>query len=505
LNYLVKHWRGELSLGMAFGVNVFLFNIALGIVDNYLNLHLPTEHPIILARTFIGTTIFRLLMVYPWQIIGLWRTCNRYIAEGKNSGGAKVLKGIIVFGFLASIGTINQYWLVLKDNFHLGFHFEDEFADYKISLTKDRKLLYLKGGMGFGVSDSIEKKLEATPNIEGIILDSRGGRVYEGRELAKLINRFKLNTYSLKGCYSACAISFIAGKRRFLSSEANLAFHKYQQFGSMDVDMKAEQEKDLLYFRQVGVKEEFLNRLYETSASDLWYPTVDQLLAGNVIHDVVNTSDLTPVNYPVRTKEILGKVLAGSPAYQTIRKHEPEVYRKLIVNFNDAIEKGASLVEVQRVGMNSLSSIVMRSVIKAQDDTIIEFIKLLIIMLKEANNKDPIVCMKLGYPEQYGAISYSDNISSKVSEQYLQLFNRILIESYEKRTISINAKSAENVVANVFPQLDENALAYMELKNLQNKNDYRMHCKVIIDLYSIIVTNKKREAANALRYLFSQS
>jgi hypothetical protein len=30
INYIVKHWRGELSLGMAFGVNVLLLNFTLG-------------------------------------------------------------------------------------------------------------------------------------------------------------------------------------------------------------------------------------------------------------------------------------------------------------------------------------------------------------------------------------------------------------------------------------------------------------------------------------------
>ena len=29
MNYIGKHWRGELSLGMAFGVNMFLVGIAL--------------------------------------------------------------------------------------------------------------------------------------------------------------------------------------------------------------------------------------------------------------------------------------------------------------------------------------------------------------------------------------------------------------------------------------------------------------------------------------------
>ena len=85
----------------------------------------------------------------------------------------------------------------------------------------------------------------------------------------------------------------------------------------------------------------------------------------------------------------------------------------------------------------------------------------------------------------------------------LKLFNKVLVEAYTGNKISINAESAENIMAGVYPHL-ENKIKYMELKNLQNKNDYRIHCETIIDTYSMIMTNEKKDAANTLRYLFSQ-
>jgi hypothetical protein len=503
MNYIGKHWRGELSLGMAFGVNVFLLNIALALIDSLITFNFPTENPITISRYVITSTTVSLLIIYPWQFVGLWRACNRSIANKKNPVGARIIKGLVVFGIFSSISMLSKNWIILKDNFHLGFQLEDEFADYKINLIKNGKLIHLEGGFGFGVSKSVQDKLETASNIEGIVLDSRGGRIYEGRELAKIINKNNLNTYSLKGCYSACAISFVAGKRRFLGSGANIGFHKYEPFGTSGVDMTEEQEKDLSYFRQAGVKKSFLERLYKTSNKDLWYPTVDQLLDGNVIHEVVNTSDLIPLKYPPKVKKIIDELLNNHSAYKTIRKYEPEIHRKLVVKIQNAVEKGASQNELQMIGKNVLSNLATRSMFKAQDDTIVEFVKTLLAMLREANNKDPIICMKMSYPEQYGSVLYSEQLSGKASEKMLKLFNKVLVEGYTGNKISINAESAENIMASVYPHL-ENKVKYMELKNLQNKNDYRIHCETIIDTYSMIMTNEKKDAANTLRYLFSQ-
>ena len=207
------------------------------------------------------------------------------------------------------IGTLlnlNSYWPTYKSCFRLAF-VKDESESYTLKLEKNDTLIHLQGGLSFGVSKEVSKILKKNPRIEGIILDSIGGRIYEGRELAKLISAYGLDTYSLKGCYSAATIAFIAGENRFLGMEANLGYHQYQMdYEGLDayVDMEEEQAKDLLLFQQQGVKSEFIERLFETSHDDLWYPTVDEMLDAGVIHGIVNPSDLLPIEYGFTSKEI---------------------------------------------------------------------------------------------------------------------------------------------------------------------------------------------------------
>lgn len=164
-----------------------------------------------------------------------------------------------------------------------------------MSIEKNNTLIHLRGRLGFGVSQDVAKILKNNPNVKGIILDSTGGRIYEGRELSKLILIYGLDTYSLEGCYSASTIAFVAGKNRILGTGANLAFHQYKMgYKNLNpfVDAKKEQEKDLRLFERQGIKQEFLKRLYDATPNDLWYPTIDEMMSAGVIHGIVIPSDI---------------------------------------------------------------------------------------------------------------------------------------------------------------------------------------------------------------------
>ena len=69
--------------------------------------------------------------------------------------------------------------------------------NYRLTLERNDTLIHLQGELNWGVSKEVSKILKYNLGIEGIILDSTGGRIYEGRELAKLISATE-PTYQLK-------------------------------------------------------------------------------------------------------------------------------------------------------------------------------------------------------------------------------------------------------------------------------------------------------------------
>jgi|GEM_PF-304505 len=502
--YIRKHWHGELSLAVSFWINLFLFNFVLRLVD-VLSAEI-IHNPLTYARATIIYNAFNITIIYPWQIIGLWRSCNRHIDATNKRFWARTAQILVVLGLIATFGNLATSWPVYQDLLRLGFG-EDEYGKYSLKLEKNNTLIHLQGGLGLGISKEVVLLLRKYPEVKGIILDSYGGRIYEGRELSKLISAYDLDTYSLEGCYSAATTAFISGRKRFLGIGANLAFHQYRMdYESFDafIDMEEEQAKDLLLFQKQGIKSEFLDRIFYADSDDLWYPTVDEMLDAGVIHGIVNTSDLLPVEYGSISKEIaeIDKVILDIPVYQTIKKYKPDIYSKIKAEWNERIKKGATLIELQNAGSEIIMPFAMSLMSQTSDEALIQFANTFIVALRRLKEIDPILCLKALYPEQYGSVYFPQYISNDEAMPMLDVLSKIIIDAYEKDNPVVDTDTAELQLDSLFIELGEHA-SYLELGSLQNKNDYENHCNAVIKFYEMIVVKDKVEACNLLRYLMS--
>ncbi|KAA3632904.1 MAG: hypothetical protein DWQ08_02690, partial [Proteobacteria bacterium] len=80
------------------------------------------------------------------------------------------------------------------------------------------------------------------------------------------------------------------GRRRYLVEGARLGFHQYRydsgkSLGYLDAD--AEQEKDRARYRARQIDERFLERVFETPVTEMWYPEPALLLEYRVIDEVI--------------------------------------------------------------------------------------------------------------------------------------------------------------------------------------------------------------------------
>ena len=109
MNYIGKHWRGELSLGMAFGVNIFLVGIALVFAVGLPPALFPKAPPLVFYSVSIFLIANRYLIIFPWQLVGVWRTCNRSIADEKNLVGARIIKGLVVLWICSHLQKVTYF------------------------------------------------------------------------------------------------------------------------------------------------------------------------------------------------------------------------------------------------------------------------------------------------------------------------------------------------------------------------------------------------------------
>ena len=503
--YILKHWRGELSLATSFWVNVFLTKIGIRIFEMWLTEASPIENPVLASQFTITFRFLALAIVYPWQIIGLWRSANRHVEETKKRFWPGTVKVLVVLGLLGTLGNLSASWPVYKDLYHIGFG-KDEYGDYRVELIDDGSIIHLKGGLGFGISKEVKRLIDANPNVKGIILDSTGGRIYEGRELSKLILINGLDTYTLKGCYSACGTAFISGNKRYLANGANLAFHQYN-LGAKSlqpyVDMPSEQQKDLMIYERRGISQDFIDRIFTASQDDLWYPTIDEMIVAGVIHGIVNPSTLKPIQYGSFNSSELEDALRNIPAFQMIKKYEPNTYRQIVNDMLAQMKKGASILEIKQAIDDYVQVIGSKSLSKTSDDALIAFVRETINVLRILEKKEPILCMKNLFPEQYGSLEITNYLSNEEMMPMMDALSLVIVDSYDSpNNTKIDTAAAEELMSRIVVELGDDA-GYLEAQGLRNREEYSKACKAVISFYELILRSNKKTAANGFRYAFS--
>ena len=90
----------------------------------------------------------------------------------------------------------------------------------------------ISGDIELGDWSRFFRIVRRTPHISGILLHSAGGSVDDGLAIAKYANDHGLDTMAKHICHSICAIIFLAGEDRYLTSGTDLSMHSaYKQLG----------------------------------------------------------------------------------------------------------------------------------------------------------------------------------------------------------------------------------------------------------------------------------
>ena len=253
--------------------------------------------PVHLIIATIVSLIITRLIIFPWQLIGLFRaTENDYIKHG-NTLKTRSIQAVMVLSVLFTLVYIlESIQTVIFNKEYIHFIASDkEQSEYKLKIENEGQQLHIQGIFDFGITDSVRKIINDNPDLTSVVLESAGGQVYEGRGLSLLIAKHELDTYSYEECSSACATAFIGGKRRHLGSIGKIGFHRYR-LESVSywnylpfLDIKSEQNKDLAIFESQGVQQTFLDKIFDQTSDKTWFPAQQDLIESGVIHELLST------------------------------------------------------------------------------------------------------------------------------------------------------------------------------------------------------------------------
>jgi len=194
-----------------------------------------------------------------------------------------LVAGVMVVGALALAGF--RAWVVGDAPRQIATTAPGAPVKYALTVVDGGSLIHLRGELEAGITRAVAKLLDKNPQARGIILDSGGGQIHEGRGLARVIRERGLATYTLRECASACTTAFLAGRERILGRAAKLGFHQYRSHTVLPAfDTAEEQAKDRTLFEAQGIAPEFLDNIFAAGPDEMWWPTVDELRAGRAVH-----------------------------------------------------------------------------------------------------------------------------------------------------------------------------------------------------------------------------
>jgi hypothetical protein len=287
-SYILRHWRGDVSLAQAFWVNLVLLTALLELLRRFV---LPPyiENEVIVTSAVAIYLVVTKLIIYPWQVMGVIRVSDRHIKTDIGRSWANfaqiALVASLAFTLLTTIETyqslqIFKQDLILKNT-------PAEKPQYSLDLIEGDTLIHLRGPFQIGITNVVEDLIARHPSVIGIILDSNGGQIYEGRGLARIIRENRLRTISLQMCLSSCTTAFVAGIRRTLGENARLGFHQYKTYSIIpSVDIDNEQAKDMAIFINQGVSPQFLEKIFSQPPEKMWWPEIDELVSAGVVQQV---------------------------------------------------------------------------------------------------------------------------------------------------------------------------------------------------------------------------
>ena len=327
VDYLRRHWRGDLSLARSYWINGALLSIALGIVivvvASITNAeYAPGRTLAVVAAIWIVTVV-----VLIWQFVGTWRSASRHRSRGGRRLWAITAKVFLVFGVLQFLGQflsaglpqLTEHVRILAGDKRMGPH--------ALHVLRDGTELEFVGAITFGLTDEIRATLDANPNIRVIHLNSIGGRIGEARKLRELIRERGLFTYTPVDCVSACTIAFIGGRQRYIGPRARLGFHQASFPGVAQAFLAAQNDADRQALVDAGVDEDFAKRAYATPPQSIWFPTNQELIAAWVITGVAAGSDFAMSGELNRsTPQDIAQELLKIRAYAAVQKAEPELF-----------------------------------------------------------------------------------------------------------------------------------------------------------------------------------
>ncbi|MBI5718302.1 MAG: hypothetical protein HZC37_11530 [Burkholderiales bacterium] len=388
--YIARHWRGELTLPVSFWVNNCILALPVGFAIGALAAWIAVTGDYLRGGSIALLVAWPLLLLFSvWSIVGAWRAATAHSESGGSglwAGLAKLLlalsalstTGSAVFDFVPNVGD----WLRMARGI-------DPIGHVQATLSADGRRLRLEGPLGLGDAERIRALTAKAGGLRIVELDSPGGRLKEGEEIAALVKRAAWHTRTTGACESACTLVHMAGERKQLLPGAKIGFHRASA-GTVNpvLDNLANRELVRIY-REAGLPERFIERTLATPASRMWYPSRDELVGAGLVSLAERPLDIELPESAKAPASEYADAMTGSDTWLAVDKRYPGAMALAARRMVEARAGGADAAEVQVQGQKVIEQHLPALLAEAGPELRESYLALLALQLSAARAAAP--------------------------------------------------------------------------------------------------------------------
>ncbi len=318
-NYFIRHWRGDLSLGVSYWVNGFLATFLVVFIVVLL----------VQFRDFGGLkwTAVLALLAYAvifaltiWQLVGVWRSASKHVSRGGRSSWAIAAKIAVIFGIFSSLAQLWNTYIPQSEEMVRILTGDSGIPGYQIRILPGGTELEFRGGLRAGCAKELENILSAVPQAKVLHIESMGGRIIEAEAMMKLVRDRNLITYTSEQCLSAATLVLMSGKERVIEEGAKVGFHAGTFPGMTSEQLQEINGTVRSTMQSAGISESFISRVLSTPADQMWYPTYEEMKdAGVITSKTVGERFASTLGMPDVDWQAAIRNISTMPCYRVIK------------------------------------------------------------------------------------------------------------------------------------------------------------------------------------------
>jgi hypothetical protein len=406
-----------------------------------------------LEEDYDPTTLFAMIagawllsgVVSGWQVTGVWRSGGRTMRErraaGRGTFWTTMGTGLVI------VGTALLAWQFivtgvpqLRESWKMAFLGDPDIPDYAIRTMRSGTELEISGGIKYGLDRDLRAALDASPDVEVVHLDSRGGRIGEARKVYETIRERGLLTYVAHQCNSACTIAFLGGRERLVGPSGALGFHSAFFPGAMQPVL----DTQATFLLSKGIDREFVRRVITTPNGEMWFPTVPELEAAGIVtgeapDDRFAVSgfgpDMTPESLKQKFVEEISLLAALSQA-------DPAALDSLMTTLYERYAAGATSAEIIEAFSGATSAVFDAHMPLAADRTVRAFAAFQLETMRRIVEREPRACYAFGGGREVPDELYEEYVGDRGSRRLAGIVEQALWTSDPGHGLTPDARDA---------------------------------------------------------------